>query len=256
MITSSQTVDGSRDAATSHVVTPSLAVSTVIFTLRPNAEGTSELALPLVRRIRAPYKGQWALPGGPLTAHEDLAQAASRTLLETTSLQPRYLEQLYAFGQLDRSPDERVVSIVYWALVANDEADRAVQNENVRWFSADALPELAFDHKLIVEYALWRLRTKLEYSQIAHGFLGETFTLAQLREVYEAVLQKPLDPGNFRRTMEGSGAIVATGERLAGTRHRPPQLFKYNTSVSPADQGPLSRLMAPSTLSAPSGDTA
>ena len=236
------------------VVSPNLAVSTVIFSLRPKLDGTSELVLPLVRRIRSPYEGRWALPGGPLTAHEDLAQAASRTLLETTSLQPRYLEQLYAFGQLDRSPDERVVSIVYWALVASDEADRALNNENVQWFLADDLPELAFDHTLIVDYALWRLRTKLEYSQIAHGFLGETFTLAQLREVYEAILQKPLDPGNFRRTMESSGAVVATGERLSGTPHRPPQLYKYNTSIDRKIQDPLSRLTAPVTLSVPSGD--
>jgi 8-oxo-dGTP diphosphatase len=232
----------------SEVVSPNLAVSTVIFRLRPGPHGTSELALPLVRRIRAPYEGQWALPGGPLNANEDLGQAASRTLLATTSLQPRYLEQLYAFGQLDRSPDERVVSIVYWALVASDEANRALNNENVQWFLADDVPELAFDHTLIVEYALWRLRTKLEYSQIAHGFLGETFTLAQLRDVYEAVLQKPLDPGNFRRTMESSGTVVATGERLSGTPHRPPQLFKYVTSRDQRDQGPLSRLTAPSTL--------
>lgn len=237
------------------VVSPSLAVSTVIFTLRPDPDSTSELALPLVRRIRAPYEGRWALPGGPLTTHEDLAQAASRTLLATTSLQPRYLEQLYAFGQLDRSPDDRVVSIVYWALVASDEANRAMNNENVQWFAADELPELAFDHGLIVEYALWRLRTKLEYSQIAHGFLGETFTLAQLREVYEAVLQKPLDPGNFRRTMEGSGTVVATGERLAGTRHRPPQLYKYDTTIDQRVQDPLSRLTAPTTLSVPSGES-
>jgi len=238
----------------SEVVFPNLAVSTVIFTLRRGDDGTSELALPLVRRIRAPYEGQWALPGGPLNANEDLAQAASRTLLATTSLQPRYLEQLYAFGQLDRSPDDRVVSIVYWALVASDEANRALHNENVQWFLADDLPELAFDHTLIVDYALSRLRTKLEYSQIAHGFLGETFTLAQLREVYEAVLQKPLDPGNFRRTMESSGAVVATGERLAGTPHRPPQLYKYNTPSDLRDRGPLSRLVAPATISALSGE--
>lgn len=238
----------------SEVVSPNLAVSTVIFSLRPQPDGSSELVLPLVRRIRAPYEGRWALPGGPLTAHEDLAQAASRTLLATTSLQPRYLEQLYAFGQLDRSPDERVVSIVYWALVASDEAVRGLNNENVRWFQADDLPELAFDHTLIVEYALWRLRTKLEYSQIAHGFLGDTFTLAQLREVYEAILQKPLDPGNFRRTMESSGAVLATGERLSGTPHRPPQLYTYNTSIDRQIQDPLSRLTGPVTLSAPSGE--
>ncbi|MDH6533294.1 8-oxo-dGTP diphosphatase [Aurantimicrobium minutum] len=238
-------------ALESHVA---LAVSTVIFALRPSATGEPELVIPLVRRIRAPYEGQWALPGGPLNTDEDLSQAASRTLLETTALEPRYLEQLYAFGQLDRSPDDRVVSIVYWALVAGDEADRAIQSENVQWFAADDLPELAFDHNLIVDYALWRLRTKLEYSRIAHGFLGETFTLAQLREVYEIVLRRPLDPGNFRRMVEASGTVVPTGERLAGTRHRPPQLYRYDTSIDLTDQGPLSRLSAPRTLASTRGE--
>ena len=232
----------------------SLAVSTVIFALRPDSSGTPELVLPLVRRIREPYQGRWALPGGPLNLDEDLSQAASRTLLETTALEPRYLEQLYAFGQLDRSPDDRVVSIVYWALVAGDEADRAIQSENVQWFTADNLPELAFDHNLIVEYALWRLRTKLEYSRIAHGFLGETFTLAQLREVYEVVLRKPLDPGNFRRMVEASGTVVPTGERLAGTPHRPPQLYRYNTSIDLSDNGPLSQLEASRTLAFTRGE--
>lgn len=219
-----------------------LAVSTVIFALRPREDGTPELAIPLVRRIREPYEGMWALPGGPLQSDVDLAEAASRTLLSTTGLEPRYLEQLYAFGQLDRSPDDRVVSIVYWALVGTEEASQAMEGENVQWFTADRLPELAFDHRLIVDYALWRLRTKMEYSRIAHGFLGETFTLAQLREVYEVVLNKPLDPGNFRRMIEGSGSVVPTGERLAGTSHRPPQLYRYDTSIDLSDAGPLSQL--------------
>jgi 8-oxo-dGTP diphosphatase len=219
-------------SAPSSVIAPNLAVSTVIFTLRPNADGCLKLALPLVKRIRAPFEGQWALPGGPLNITEDLATAASRNLLETTHLEPRYLEQLYAFGSLDRSPGsnlaERVVSIVYWALVGNDEAGAAVESENVQWFWADELPALAFDHNEIVEYALWRLRNKLEYSRLAHRFLPELFTLAQLREVYEAVLNRELDPGNFRRTVEAEGAVVPTGERLAGTKHRPPQLYRAN----------------------------
>lgn len=231
-----------------------LAVSTVIFALRHTSSGEPELVLPLVRRIRSPYQGMWALPGGPLNPQEDLAEAASRTLLETTALKPRYLEQLYAFGQLDRSPDDRVVSIVYWALVAVDEANQAIENENVQWFSADHLPELAFDHNLIVDYALWRLRTKLEYSRIAHGFLGETFTLAQLREVYEVVLRKSVDPGNFRRMMESSGAVVPTGERLAGTKHRPPQLYRYNTAIDLSDNGPLADLGALRTLVSTPGE--
>ncbi len=209
--------------------TPTLAVSTVIFTLRPNESGSLQLATPLVRRIRAPFEGQWALPGGPLQVNEDLATSASHTLRDTTGLEPRYLEQLYAFGSVDRAGGalaERVVSIVYWALVGADEAERAIDSENVQWFWADELPSLAFDHNQIVEYALGRLRNKLEYSRIAHVFLSESFTLAQLREVYEAVLGRELDPGNFRRMVEATGTVEETGEVLAGTRHRPPKLYR------------------------------
>jgi hypothetical protein len=220
-----------------------LAVSTVIFALRQDeASGLATVWLPLVRRIREPFDGQWALPGGPLGAAEDLATAARRTLGETTGLTPGYLEQLYAFGDVDRSPGPRVVSIVYWALVQSEEAQRASVGENVQWFPADDLPALAFDHNLIVDYALWRLRNKMEYSRIAHAFLGETFTLTQLREVHEAVRGRALDPANFRRSIEGSDAVVATDQRVTGTRHRPARLFRYNTSIDLADQGPLSRL--------------
>jgi len=232
---------------------PALAVSTVIFALRPDDSGCLKLALPLVRRIREPFNGLWALPGGPLGATETLVDTASRALAQTTGLKPAYLEQLYAFGNLDRSPAaahtdnhtdkytaaERVVSIVYWALVGQAEAAGANESENVRWFFADDLPQLAFDHNLIVEYALWRLRNKVGYSRVAHGFLNEQFTLAELREVYEAILERQLDPGNFRRAVEASGAVVATGERLAGTKHRPPMLYRHNSDLDLSDQGPL-----------------
>jgi len=225
-------------------LTATLAVSTVIFALRTDdrfgGDGTTPTVwLPLVRRIRQPFDGLWALPGGPLGSTESLADAARRSLTETTALAPKYLEQLYAFGDTDRSPENRVVSIVYWALVGSDEARRATVGQNVRWFPADDLPHLAFDHNLIVEYALWRLRNKMEYSSIARALLGDTFTIAQLREVHEAVLGKRLDPANFRRTMESSEALVDTGERVTGTPHRPPRLYRYNTSVELAARGPL-----------------
>ena len=219
---------------------PQLAISTVIFALRQDAAGNTTLMLPLVQRIREPHLGDWALPGGPLNATEDLSDAAARNLRETTGLEPRYLEQLYAFGDPARSSnEERVVSIVYWALVESSEADQAIQSRNVQWFAADCIPNLAFDHNLIVEYALWRLRTKLSYSRVAHGFLGEEFTLSQLREVYEIVLQKPQDKANFRRTIEASKSIVPTGQRVSGGSHRPPQLYTYDKTLNLTDQGPL-----------------
>ncbi|MDR6907924.1 ADP-ribose pyrophosphatase YjhB (NUDIX family) [Agromyces sp. 3263] len=216
-----------------------LAVSTVIFALSPDAGAASpSLRIPLVRRLREPGAGRWALPGGWLPVDEALDEAAARTLGETTGLAPRYLEQLYTFGAPDRSPDERVVSVVYWALVHSDEVERAVSDENVQWFDEDALPDLAFDHRQIIDYALWRLRTKLQYSRIAHALLGDTFTMAELRGVHEAVLRRRLDPANFRRTMEASGTLVDTGRRLAGTPHRPPALYRFDTGAGPAASVP------------------
>jgi len=273
-----------------------LAVSTVIFALRRDPHSARrnrpQLWLPLVCRLRDPYDGYWALPGGPLQEEESLSGAAARTLAETTGLRPAYLEQLYAFGDPERSTDphspapqssappqptaapsaggqrsasrparrqstasqratdrhttsrpspgqERVVSIVYWALVGADEAAQARVGQNVRWLAAEQLPQLAFDHNLIVDYALWRLRTKMEYARIAHAFLGETFTLRELREVHEVVLQRDLDPANFRRQVEADGAVVATDEFRTGGRHRPARLYRYNHAIEPVDLGPL-----------------
>lgn len=255
-----------------------LAVSTVIFALRRDPHSAqrtkAELWLPLVCRVRGPYDGYWALPGGPLEEHESLSEAAARSLAETTGLRPSYLEQLYAFGEPKRSAAEdstdgthragssgtlaagpsntraagssktssradRVVSIVYWALVGTDEAGQARTGQNVRWLAAERLPRLAFDHNLIVDYALWRLRTKMEYARIAYALLGDTFTLRELREVHEIVLQRDLDPANFRRQLEADGAVVATDSFRTGGRHRPARLYRYNHAIEPVDLGPL-----------------
>ncbi|WP_051389181.1 NrtR DNA-binding winged helix domain-containing protein [Arthrobacter sp. 35W] len=207
---------------------PALAISTVIFALRPSAvSGRPTLWLPLVKRIREPFEGMWALPGGPMTQAESLQDAAARNLRETTGLAPAYLEQLYAFGGLHRSPSERVVSIVYWALVQPTEAAMAQESANVKWVRADATGPLAFDHNEIVEYALWRLRNKMTYGSIAYHFLGEKFTLAAVREVYEAVLNRSVDPANFRRQLMTAPQIEATDEYLQGGKHRPPRLYRY-----------------------------
>lgn len=205
----------------------SLAVSTVIFALRPHpTTGRTTLWLPLVRRIREPYEGRWALPGGPLRPDEDLAASARHTLERTTGLAPRHLEQLYSFGAVDRSPEDRVVSIVYWALVRPDEDARATDGENVEWFVADDVRGLAFDHDTILHYALARLRAKITYSPIAFAFVTPEFTLADLRAVHEAVLDRPLDPANFRRQVLASGTVTPTGSYLTGTSHRPPALYR------------------------------
>ncbi|KTR76755.1 ADP-ribose pyrophosphatase [Microbacterium oxydans] len=222
-----------------------VAVSTVILTLRRTDDGRAALSLPLVLRTREPFAGQWALPGGWLTSTESPVDAAARTLAETTGLAPSYLEQLYAFGAVDRSPT-RVVSIVYWALLRQDDvtaqsaAHRAAGHypENVRWFDVEELPDLAFDHDRIVEYALWRLRNKVGYSRVAQGFLPAEFTLAELREAYESILGRALDPANFRRQVEAAGNLLPTDRFRTGS-HRPARLYRDNTDIELADRGPL-----------------
>lgn len=231
-----QDLRGSANVSERAGLPPALAISTVIFALRPDPEsGRPALWLPLVRRIREPYRGLWALPGGPLGAGESLREAAAANLAQTTGLAPKYLEQLYAFGGTDRSPSPRLVSIVYWALVQPDEAALSRRDANVSWFPASRTGELAFDHNEIVEYALWRLRNRMEYGSIAYAFLGETFTLAQMREVYEAVLGRELDPANFRRQLRSAPDIEATGGYLQGGRHRPPRLYRYTGPTAPGD---------------------
>ncbi|KFI51180.1 Phosphohydrolase (MutT/nudix family protein) [Bifidobacterium breve] len=153
----------------------------------------SRLWLPLVKRVRQPFLGTWALPGGDLRSDWSLEQSAYSALESTTALHPRYLEQLYTFGGPERSHGGLpMVSVVYWALVGQAEAAHFEDGDNVRWFPEDELPPLAFDHREIIDYALLRLRSKIEYSDVATRLLGPTFTLRQLHGVYEAIAGESL----------------------------------------------------------------
>lgn len=206
--------------------TAALAVSTVIFGM-----ANTDLVVPLVRRLRPPHESTWALPGGWIESTETLQQAATRTLAETTGLRPRYLEQLYTLAQPDRQTDHldtphRVASVIYFALISEAERATVTDDPNIAWFPVAKLPKMAFDHDEVLQYALWRLRNKITYAQLAHHFLPVTFTMAQLRCVYETVLGERQDPANFRRTVEAHGTIYSTGERLQGGRHRPPLLYR------------------------------
>lgn len=209
---------------------PQVGVSVVILALGPqeDASAHSRLWLPLVRRVRQPFAGCWALPGGGLTAQCSLEQSAYEALASTTSLHPRYLEQLYTFGGPDRSHGGLpMVSIVYWALVGQAETRRFEQSDNVCWFPEDELPELAFDHQVIIDYALHRLRSKVAYSDVATRLLGPTFTLRQLHDVHEAIAGEAIDVANFRRKMLSSGELEDTGEKACVGRQRPASVYRY-----------------------------
>jgi len=202
---------------------PLVTVSVVIFTLRAN-----DLQVLLVRRQRPPQPGLWAIPGGSIHLDEALKAAALRTLAEETGLADVYLEQLYTFGEPRRDPREWVIAVAYFAAVpATDVVPCAADDvERVRWWSIYALPPLAFDHADILDYALTRLRYKLEYTAVGFELLPKEFTLTELQAAYEIVLGEALDKRNFRRKILSAGIIEPSGGYRTG-EGRPARLYRY-----------------------------
>jgi 8-oxo-dGTP diphosphatase len=207
---------------------PALTVDIVIFTLRD-----SRLQVLLIQRLNEPYAGSWALPGGFVEMDESLEDAASRELKEETGITQAYLEQLYTYGDPQRDPRGRVVSIAYYALIP---ADAPVRTEGgsdagqARWFPVDELPELAFDHNEIVDYALRRVRYKLEYTAVGFELMPEEFTLSEIQHTYEIILGEALDKRNFRRRMLASGIIEPTHLKKGG-EGRPARLYRYRADA-------------------------
>lgn len=209
---------------------PQIGVSVVVLALGPDEhDGTpGTLWMPLVKRVREPFLGRWALPGGSLISGKSLEQAAYEALSSTTDLRPQYLEQLYAFGDPKRSSSGLpMVSIAYWALVGGVESVDFTTTTNVQWFSEKHLPELAFDHRRIVDFALTRLRHNVAYPRVASRLIGERFTLAQLHRVFEAVTGSEIDVANFRRKMLASGQLEETGDKIREGRQRPAMVYRY-----------------------------
>lgn len=218
----------SSDSPITNYAHPAVTVDTIVFSIRED-----KLQVILIKRGIEPFKGDWALPGGFVRMDETLEAAATRELQEEAGIGNLYLEQLYTFGDLDRDPRGRVVTIAYMALVSDpirlslrastDAADAA-------WFAVDQIPELAFDHTLILDFALKRLRAKLEYSTIAYALLPDTFTLTQLQKIYQIILGEVVDKRNFRKRML-SLDLLETAEGRHGGAHRPAQLYRFKEKV-------------------------
>ncbi len=191
----------------------------------------SELKVLLVERGLEPFKGRWALPGGFVRVDETVDAAARRELMEEAGLSDIYLEQLYTFGELDRDPRERVVSVAYYALVklADFGVKASTDAADAQWFPVSKTPKLAFDHANILSTALARLKGKVRYQPIGFELLPPKFTLAQLQHLYEAVLEAPLDKRNFRKKVIGFGLLVPFDEYTEGIG-RPAQLFRFDTA--------------------------
>jgi len=210
--------------------THEVTVDIVIFTIRKK-----KLEVLLIQRGTEPYKDKWAIPGGFIRLSENLDEAATRVLSEKTHVKDVYLEQLYTFGKPDRYPNARVITVSYFALIRSDDlklqADAALNIQQINWHSVYSLPELAFDHKEILDHALKRLRERLEYTPIAHQLLPKKFTLTQLQRTYEVILNTDLDKRNFRKKMISLGILKEYEEFTKASSKRPARLYSFNEEI-------------------------
>ena len=223
------------------------------------------MSILLVKRDDYPFKDKWCLPGGFLDIKEDLEDCPKRVLERETNLKDIYLEQLYTFGEVNRDPRMRIVSTAYMALIDKNSLDMGV-SLNASWFNVSyeehddyveiyldngeevlsckvgkVLRELttdryqfevrendslAFDHPLVIWSGIERLKNKIGYTDIVFNMMPEYFTLGELQQVYEVILNKKLLDPAFRRII--ADKVIKTDKVKTGGGHRPSALFKYN----------------------------
>lgn len=209
---------------------PALAVDCVVFGL----DDQDILKVLLIRRDKQPFKEQWALPGGfvRIDKDESLEEAARRELEEETGVRDLFLEQLYTFGSKNRDPREWTASVAYYALsnLSEHPIQAAADANDAAWFPIDELPCLAFDHQEIANRAIERLRSKVRYAPIGFELLPKKFTLPQLQKLYETILGRKLDRGNFQRKFRKikMELLIDLNETQEGVSHRAAKFYQFD----------------------------
>ncbi|MEC4805765.1 MAG: NUDIX domain-containing protein [Jaaginema sp. PMC 1079.18] len=221
-------------------------VDNVIFSV--DTEDHRLLAL-LVKRENEPFLGHWALPGTLVRNGETLEKAAYRVLAAKIEAEHLYLEQLYTFGNPGRDPREapesfgvRYLSVSYFALLRyGDTKLIEITNNRTNWYPLKQLPDLAFDHREILQYGYQRLRNKLEYSPIAFDVLPETFTLNEVYQFYSAVLGENFaDYSNFRTRLLKMKILEDTKKKVTRGAGRPASLYRFDSQAfAPLKDKPL-----------------
>ncbi len=204
---------------------PAIAVDCVVFGL-----DEQDLKVMAIRRGIPPFENQWALPGGFVRLDESLETAALRELKEETGIERVFLEQLYTFGDVERDPRDRVVTVAYYALInlSDHHIQATTDAKDAAWFQVSNPPKLAFDHDKILAVALTRLKGKVRYEPIGFELLPQKFTLSQLQKLYETILEQSLDKRNFRKKILGMQLLVELDEVQADVRHRAARLYQFD----------------------------
>jgi 8-oxo-dGTP diphosphatase len=180
-----------------------VAVDCIIF----GFDGT-ELKVLLIKRGMIPESGKWSLMGGFVQPGESLDKAANRVLLQLTGLDKVYLEQLYSFGEPERDPMERTISITYFSLLDLTKYKKQLSKEfNAEWFPLKKTPSLIFDHNKMVQLARAKLRYKASLHPVLFELLPEKFTLPQLQSLFEEVYDTVFDKRNFSRKIMSTGLL-------------------------------------------------
>ncbi len=205
---------------------PALTVDCIVFGL----DAQQELKVMLIQRDIPPFQGQWAIPGGFVRIEETLEAAALRELQEETGIHDVFLEQLYSFGELERDPRDRTVTVAYFALINLAEQEIKATNDarEANWFALSEIPQLAFDHDKILQTAIARLRSKIRYEPIGFELLPTKFTLSQLQKLYETVLDRKLDKRNFRKKILSMDLLIDIDEVEQGVSHRAAKLYQFD----------------------------
>ncbi len=209
----------------SNEVIKNLSIDCVIFGFNQ-----ARLQLLLVKHGEGIGEGQWGLPGGWVSMEEDLDDSAYHILKDLTGIEEIYLEQLRAFGNVDRYPTYRVVTIAYFALVnpAEFHLIPGFTASEASWFPVEELPNLLYDHSAIVSFAFEHLKAKVRREPIGFNLLPEEFTLLELQQLYEAVLQQNLDKSNFRRKVMKTGLLKKSGNKQQDVPHRAATMYSFD----------------------------
>ncbi len=192
-----------------------------------------QLKVLLAERNEYPYKDWWALPGYFVNKYEEMADAVARILFEMTGLKDIYMDQLAAFAGVKRHPEGRILTVAYMALVQMEEVKNKISSggtymRQLKWFPVTELPDLAFDHKDIIELSLDRLKKTVTFSTTPYELLPAKFTLTQLQQVYEALLNKQLDKRNFRKKINNLGYLKELNEFQKGVSYRAAKLYSFD----------------------------
>jgi len=187
-----------------------------------------ELKLLLIKRLLDPGMGEWSLPGGFVRKDEAVLDAACRVLHQLTGLKNVYMEQSYAYGEVDRDTGGRVITISHFALIKSHEIDPVMKDSSAAtWRSVKRLPKLIFDHRKMVDRALWELKEGIKVKPVGFELLPERFTLVQLQDLYEAIILRPVDKRNFRKKILSMNLLKKLEEKEKETSKKGAYYYKF-----------------------------